>query len=1080
MGTVSIAPPQGWKVISQEKTAVSISPRSTEYIPIRVSMARSVTGGVSYLINATLTSDRSLYAGRNQTSVSKACYITVPQTRRWDVYPVQRNVYFDRYSPYSPLKLRMTNHGNGSEVVKLEFEIGSSLEMFGALGNTHFTSIELKPNSDTIVSFPIKYIPYDGSELWNRDFKKFTVRVTATVDTVYKSSSVNFKYLESSYHNILYGKITPLTVEVQLQNLLSDGSPRFVVNAYGMILLKNDDVIDYSVRFMNIAVGTYKNTADVGAKLWRYSRMLATYKSEKWEVSIGDIYSYGSSFFGVVGRGIGGKYFINQDNTIGAAFTAAVGSPLYSGTIFHETVIRKKIGFRSTLNAILDNNNRLNTFGGSVQANYVFLPGQSISILLASSVTKHNYDNQTFLDNNGNYVITTDPGATRIGFATQIDYQLSRKKINAGVNVLFANRDFYQAYSGRLNVNGTAQYFLNNKYSLVGSSGVYLQDPRMYNRGVLYPQNRYLAGLHRVEVAAKLTNKLTFFTGPVLEHVSFDALKINSTTGDSTYTYFRTISPKLSVRASYKNRPSGFVNPYVLFGYTYITSASDSTLSVSPTFTPRPAFFNAKAGLNVIQSNWGVNIFYYLGPRDYVTQSDFYYFGRYSKSLRIMPFFQKYYFNKTMLFSSYNSYYYEVLSNSERISLNARLKFFLGNDWEFFVDNNLYMSSIISSEGNKIYSRSYFLNLGVKKTFDIPQPRVKYYDLKVMCFNDVNGNKIKDDNEQGLSDIVITVDRQSRTDSISKKSLREPGQFSPTEMVTNNFGQVVYYHIPEGEFNLSIIPLINLRDLYNVNGQNQKVNVLRDTTFYVPFVQSFRVVGKIVLNRDEFSSEGAVSAGNVRIVATDSVGNNYPTLSSADGSYTLYVPKAGYYRVVVNNIFGEQFAQQESEYVVAFNGAKEFQVDFVFNEKKRQINMNGGNPASVNPSNPSTVKAPNTFIIAGKDTLKNVKILVDTAAASNSGNAQAIQQDNPIPVGKGITYRIQLTTSAQKVPASQYKVKFKDVPNVKEYLENGVYKYTAGEMNSLAEAKKYKAELRAKGYKDAFMVPFFKGSRVKY
>ena len=189
------------------------------------------------------------------------------------------------------------------------------------------------------------------------------------------------------------------------------------------------------------------------------------------------------------------------------------------------------------------------------------------------------------------------------------------------------------------------------------------------------------AGMHRVELASRISSRLTIFTGPVFEHFSFSTLKINSAPPyDSVNAHFKSISPKLSVRCNYKNSRSGTINPYAMLGYTYINSAEDSSITLPTPFIPKRAFFNAKAGLNIMQNNWGLNVMYYLGPQSIASSSDYYYFGRYSKSLRIMPFFQKYYFNKTMLLSSYNTYSYEVLSNSERISLNARFQFFLEKD----------------------------------------------------------------------------------------------------------------------------------------------------------------------------------------------------------------------------------------------------------------------------------------------------------------------------------------------------------------------------------------------------------------
>jgi hypothetical protein len=297
-----------------------------------------------------------------------------------------------------------------------------------------------------------------------------------------------------------------------------------------------------------------------------------------------------------------------------------------------------------------------------------------------------------------------------------------------------------------------------------------------------------------------------------------------------------------------------------------------------------------------------------------------------------------------------------------------------------------------------------------------------------------------------------------------------------TEMVTDNFGKVIYYHIPEGDFNLNIFPLQNLKDVFILNGQKQKVTITRDTTYYIPFVQSYRVVGNVILNRDEYSSLGAISPSNVRIVATDSSGNSFPALSTFDGSFVLYVPQAGDYAVSINNVYGEKFVLQDPVYTVSFNGAKEFHVDFIFNEKKRSVNING-----TSTSIDTLLGRKNTFIIAGADTLKNATLSIDsTIYSSASVKGKVKPQDLSIPVGPGILYRVQLRSSPFKIPPSKYSIRFKGVKNIFEYFENGNFKYTTQDLLTLPEAKKLKAELRAKEYLDAFLVPFYKGSRVRY
>jgi hypothetical protein len=1050
-GVVKLSAPIGWNIISAKEVNVNIAPGASELIPLRVAISRYVVGGVSYLINATLQSDRSLYAKKNQTYVSKSCYIIIPEMRQWDMYPVSRSVYIDKYTQSAPLKVRLVNKGNGNEVVKLEFDIGTSLLMYGTLTHKHFTSVELKPHTDTVVDYLIKYTPPNESAIWDRDFKKLTVKILAVVDTIVKSSSVNYKFLESSYHNRLPANASPLNIEVQLQNLVSSAEPRLLVAANGMIIRKNNDVIDYNFRINSLAFSGYHGADDFGSRTWRRSRMVAGYTSgDKWQVRIGDVNSNAVGLISNFGRGASGWYRIDEKNRVGASLTANIFSPIYSGSLFHETKLPQNISLSSSIVAILDNYNKMNTYGAGAMVNYPFLPGHNIALTLTGSLTQHNYDDKTFVAPNGNFLITHDPNTSRMGFATQLNYRLTKKKVSASANLIYATRDFFQYLSGKINLITTAHYTINDRYFLIGNSTLILQDPKRYVQGVLFPTNKFLSGSHRVELAKIVSNKLTLYLGPMIDHIYYKALKINKQLGDSTYAEFASINPKLSFRCNYKNNVSGFISPYVNIGYTFITHAVDSFIA-KPNEAPRKEFLNAKAGVNIMQGNWGVNVFYYFGPNSLVSQSDNYYYGRYSKSLRIMPFFQKYYWNKKMLFTTYDSYFYEALSNNERITANARFTFFFDKGWNAFVDNNLYLSSVINAENQKVYTRSFFLNVGIRKAFDIQQPGIKYHDIKIICFKDINGNKTMDANEHGLRDIVIGIDKQVVLDSISKKMVKQMGQFSPAEIITDDFGQVIYNRIPQGAYDVSVFPLLNLVDLYNINGQKQSLFISRDTTYYIPFVQSYRVLGKIILNRDEYSSLGGVSPAGVRITATDSIGNSYFGLTTANGTYTLFVPAAGKYTVSVNHVFGDQFVLQQSEYVVSFDGAKEFNVDFIFDEKKRQINFSGSLPVVNDATAPSPV--------------------------TNTTPEQPVSIPTTSPAT--MVYKVQIASKNIKIPATQYANLFKGIENVSEYVADGKYKYTSGNFSDMAKAKEHQQKLISMGYQGAFVVDFQDGKRIK-
>lgn len=75
-----------------------------------------------------------------------------------------------------------------------------------------------------------------------------------------------------------------------------------------------------------------------------------------------------------------------------------------------------------------------------------------------------------------------------------------------------------------------------------------------------------------------------------------------------------------------------------------------------------------------------------------------------------------------------------------------------------------------------------------------------------------------------------------------------------------------------------------------------------------------------------------------------------------------------------------------------------------------------------------------------------------------------------------VFFRVQF--ASYKSPKSLNNKKFKRLSDVKEYYHNGMYKYTAGNEETLEEVLKLKNEMNKKGYKDAFVVAFVGEKRV--
>jgi N-acetylmuramoyl-L-alanine amidase len=87
--------------------------------------------------------------------------------------------------------------------------------------------------------------------------------------------------------------------------------------------------------------------------------------------------------------------------------------------------------------------------------------------------------------------------------------------------------------------------------------------------------------------------------------------------------------------------------------------------------------------------------------------------------------------------------------------------------------------------------------------------------------------------------------------------------------------------------------------------------------------------------------------------------------------------------------------------------------------------------------------------------------------------------DNPkinTPIEQELVIKVQITSSSKKIPLNSRK--FSGLNNVKEYEEGGTFKYVVGAFDSLELATEEQKKIQELGFKDAFLVAFYKGERV--
>jgi len=236
----------------------------------------------------------------------------------------------------------------------------------------------------------------------------------------------------------------------------------------------------------------------------------------------------------------------------------------------------------------------------------------------------------------------------------------------------------------------------------------------------------------------------------------------------------------------------------------------------------------------------------------------------------------------------------------------------------------------------RIVTRDVNLIAGVRKTFDIQQPRLAYYDMTIVGFNDENGNGIKEEHEQPISNVLIQISRDQDVEQ------RQRTGFNEISLITDPNGEIFYEDIPEGLYKLTITSLSNLDRLYFLHGENQRVEVNGDLVHYLPLVETYKIKGKVQVDRDPNSTEGKINLEGIRVTAVAQDGETFSTLTDGFGSYVISLPKADIYDVSIYNVFGEQFMLEQGRYKVQFLANRTINLDFQFTERRREIRFGEG------------------------------------------------------------------------------------------------------------------------------------------
>jgi len=903
-GSTNFKVPENWKLIAFPSDVITIQPGDSALFPVRVSPSADAIGGISYILNGSFHTQQKQY--------NSNAYLTIPAISKWEFYVEKNSIYFPENEKSVAVKIRVINRGNRNELIKLDLQVGKLLALENLTPDNYQEYVKLPAFKDSTITYNILYkkdLSYDEKIRYENNWKETAVNVTASSDLISKSSTVMVKKLNSVFVNQRLQNASPLNVDYQLFNLMSNQLLRSNLKVYGTILYPKNAELQYMASVQNVYVGSESTTPFNIERQLLYTLL---YNSKKNKILLGYNVS-GGELHGINGRGISGEFKINQTNQL--SYTL-VQNP-YSQSL------GASVGYATTLNK-LSLSTELTHESQYVDNAY---SANSASFGFGFSFLKHHNLSFQLLGSQSKYKLPSGIDTTLLGFSYKMSYSVRYKKINFNFSALNSTNNYI------LN-SGYEQYYVDGRYSLSDKVDLNLYGNRYSYKTTNYPYNfTNPAGYNSADYFRFLTSisvgNLLFQVGP--NYVGSYRLIYDASTGYKSD--YQTLQPGIWGALTFRLNNYRTLTPNVtVSNLRFFYKSNDPT--VNDYSSVNNVYYSV--GLNYYDRIWRLNAYYTSGStsdlyRNILVDSK----AIVSKSLQIRPSYENYFFKRTVKLSAFVNYAYYMPSGRENMSYNVRYDHFLKGGWMFSVSGFIYSNSTVNENQNRTTTKDMNFIVGFTKSFNIQQPRLKYYDLKAVFFNDLDGNGTKSNNEPPVSNILVNI-QKDRTASKLQSNIPE------VELLSDNHGTIEFDNLPKDTYNLSFNPMVNLQNLYFLKGTVQKYVSDKTRTLYVPLAESYKVKGKVILVRDINSTEGKIDVEGIRVLATGTKGETYSALTDNFGAYVISVPRADKYKVHVSNVFGAQFEIDSNESEVQFSDNKTISLDFTFTEKKRGIQFENG------------------------------------------------------------------------------------------------------------------------------------------
>jgi hypothetical protein len=883
--------PGEWKLLTNLERQYKLAPSDTFYIPISLVPLGSLIGNSKYIINAYLIDE-------NETPIKGSFFIArKPKKIDWEISASPSGKqYLKNEQTEKQFAINLLNNGTENEAFTLNIECGRN--DYGLITDTNGRLIKkqpfylnLKPLADSTFHFNISLAPeMRNYRMVNLDkYGPMSMNEVRHYSIYANSQPTQF----SNFRNQSKGtKINIVSVpnEICINDNPSDAFPLVmelnVSNALGnspitSAVFRGNKILKNNA-FLNYSAILFYGRGYGFFNTLSSSNINISYAYKKYLISLGNIR---------FGRGISGSYRLNKNNSFGASF--GIGNNFRTrGSLTYGGWYRTRISRIFTANASY---NRHAYFDGNSQTDLVNL---NSTLRLPFNQTIGGSFNYVRNTNNS----ATDPVRSLFGFG--LNYSISYLKGAARTTLNYSQNNnpinFQTPTSGsmqmaqhtsRYRMSKTWQFFMTNQLQFFNST----------NAGL--PSRTYL-------------NNTLNVNGKLLGRTFSPAIFYNVFQSNQQNIHSRGINIGTALN---KQNDDKIINLNARIGYN--KNFSDSI--------PMNSFFS-QTSLYYRYRVWSGFLMYSSGDVGFFSSSfnssnNF----EVSRTLMLSVNKQHQFKNKHFVLNFNGSYRYLSSLRRHTVAIGPQFNYLTNSKWRLFVMPQVFVAfnqqnpgfSGSESQAPPRFAASTNVNFGVRKAFSIRNPwsRVYHPTINYLAFLDHNGNNIRDDDEASLENVVIGLNE--------------------TEVITDINGTAKVKNLSaDSTYRLKALALEDVHGFFPKIPPT--IRTEKDSTVNIPFVRGVKIYGKIYLNRDlaRVDANGPLDLGGIRITAYNGV--IIHTLTSYDGSFSMYVPYGEYVISMDESVVGSRFNLLQNDFdILLDNTTESVFVSFNLVEKRKKLNI---------------------------------------------------------------------------------------------------------------------------------------------